>query len=98
MGQAHLSSSNKMTNEQIFGDYLRQIIRASGIPIPELAEKCGVKRSTLYYYMTGDRTPSKKTVERLCEILVLSPKDTERMVIRKRAGRPRKPVTLARHG
>lgn len=78
-----------MTTERTFGEFLRLVIQAVGTPIDDLAKDLGVSRRMLYFYMSDKHKPSQKTVYRLCEILGLSPVDTDNMIVRTN-GRPKK--------
>ena len=86
----------EMTLLPTFGDYLRTVIRASKIPVSDLADQIGVHRRRLYAYMSGDRTPSKNTLAHMCEILEICPRDAEERINRRRVGRPRVPRNIAK--
>jgi DNA-binding phage protein len=80
---------SSMTTKQTFGEFLRSVIEAVGIPPSEVASRCGITRRALYYYMNERSRPAEQTLVKLCEVLGLSPKATAAMFVRKRTGRPR---------
>jgi transcriptional regulator with XRE-family HTH domain len=78
-----------MVSKQTFGTYLRAVIVAVGTPFAEVAVQCGISRRSLHHYMSDSRRPSQPTLERLCEVLGLSPEDTASRYVTKKVGRPR---------
>lgn len=58
---------------RISGTQLRLIRRRRGCTQRQLAQRLGLGESTLGMYEQGRRNPSRKTVQRLCEVLQISP-------------------------
>ena len=50
---------------------LRQAIRDSGLPIPELSEKTGVSNPQIYRFLNGERSLTLPAVEKLAAFLGL---------------------------
>src|ERR1700694_2227619 len=62
-----------MSNDQSFGDWLRQHRRALDLTQEELARQVGCSAITLRKLEAEERRPSKQIAERLAEVLNVAP-------------------------
>jgi transcriptional regulator with XRE-family HTH domain len=75
--------------EQSFAEFFREHQEASGLLVPELAERSGLSKQLLYFYLDGKRLPTPDTVDKLASALNLDP-DLFAQYARKGIGRPAK--------
>lgn len=51
------------------------VLDKHGMSVEQLAGKIGVTRSIIYYYLTGERSPTKETLAKICDVLQVSYED-----------------------
>ena len=64
-----------MTNNQNFGNRLRELRQKSGITQAELAEQIGVHEITIRRWELSERTPRVEDIQKICKALNVSEAD-----------------------
>lgn len=54
---------------------LKDLLKSKGLKQKWLAQKLGVSEVTISNWVKEKSTPSKKNIEKICEIMEVSPKD-----------------------
>ena len=54
---------------------LKELLESKGLKQKWLAQKLGVSEVTISNWVKEKSTPSKKNIEKICEIMEVSPKD-----------------------
>ena len=58
-----------------FKEMLKDLLESKGLKQKWLAQKLGVSEVTVSSWVKEKSTPSKKNIEKICEIMEVSPKD-----------------------
>ena len=62
------------TYEGRFAVRLKMLREKAGMSVEELAESTGIKKSTLYYWESGDYSPNVEQIQLLAESLQTKPR------------------------
>ncbi len=81
-----MTTGAEVTRPNLFGELLRQHRAAAGLTQEELAERAGLSVRGLRYLERGMHRPYRDTVQRLLEVLALSPEGHRQLA---EAARPR---------
>lgn len=59
-------------DEKSFKGRINELYRESGLSIRNFAEKCGLSRQSMQYYLTGERMPDSTCLLKICEACSVS--------------------------
>lgn len=75
-----------------FSEWFKERFAASGMSAKELAEKSGLSKPIIYFYLSGQRMPTEANLSRLVGALGGQPLTTEETLsFTRKMGRPPKP-------
>lgn len=72
------------------GNWLKPKIEALQLSIEEFANRCGVSRAAVYFYMNDRARPTTGTMAKICRALGVPLEDGLQQYTPKRVGRPKR--------
>ncbi len=73
--------------QMVFAAWLQQRLKDRRLTGAELAERAGISKASMYFYLDGSRIPGPDAVAKLCVALRMSPESVPAFE-RRQVGRP----------